>query len=515
MFYNFKMLDGECFFGGTSENGIYAPFDKNTKLENDFRIESENQTMPMFISNKGRVIWSEEPFRVSFCNGNIEIEGEGVTIEALGTSLKEAYIAAQSKYFPVRGEELPWEFFSVPQYNTWMQHTYNPTEEKVLEYAADIIKNGFTPGIFIIDEGWQKEYGLWEFDPLKFPHPKETVAKLHEMGFTVMLWVTPSVRPDGFTFVSRWSSFMNPETYDKLFFRNENGKIVLTRWWNGYSATLDFTHEADCKLLDAQLEALMNDIGVDGFKFDGARLGHYTNNEAINGPVDTSKTPAERNIAWNEFGRRYRYHEFKDTFKGGGARGIQRTSDRNHSWDNNGLNTLIPNAILAGLLGHPFICPDMIGGGSWVHRDLKRPIDSELFVRMAQCSALFPMMQFSWAPWEAVDAESLALIKSAEELHVAFAPKIRSLVNDAYKTGEPIIRSLAYNYPDAGYEYVNDQFMLGENILVAPVVVKGETVKRVHLPEGKWRDGEGEVFEGGKTLEYPVTLASLPYFERV
>ena len=80
----------------------------------------------------------------------------------------------------------------------------------------------------------------------------------------------------------------------------------------------------------------------------------------------------------------------------------------------------MPMAILQGLLGHPFICPDMIGGGEWTYRDLNIPVDKELFVRMAQCSALFPMMQFSQAPWEALDKEHLELVKDAHDLHIKF-----------------------------------------------------------------------------------------------
>ena len=294
---------------------------------------------------------------------------------------------------------------------------------------------------------------------------------------------------------------MNPELYDKLFLRNVDGEILLTRWWNGYSATFDLTKTWDAEVLDSQLKALMQNYGVDGFKFDGGRLGHYEDHEAINGPVDTAHTPAQRNIAWNEFGTKYRYHEFKDTFKGGGKRVIQRIHDRSHSWSEDGLNTLIPNAILQGIIGHPFICPDMIGGGSWIYRDLQKPIDEELFVRMAQCSALFPMMQFSWAPWEAVSQECLVHIKAAHDLHVAFAPKLLELVQRAYDDGEPILRSLAYNYPNCGYEYIKDQFMLGEDILVAPVIERGVSVRKVVLPEGVWMGYDQVEYKGGRTLE--------------
>ena len=125
------------------------------------------------------------------------------------------------------------------------------------------------------------------------------------------------------------------------------------------------------------------------------------------------------------------------------------------------------------------------------------------------------MMQFSWAPWEAVSKEALTHIKAAHDLHVEFSEAILKLVNDAYETGEPIIRSLAYNYPDGNYEYVNDQFMLGEDILVAPVVEKGATVKKVYLPNGKWQTRDGKLYDGGIVLSYPVDISSIPCFFKI
>ena len=515
MKYVFKMLEGECWWGGSAMDGMDCPLDEKSIFSKNYEIDSENQTMPMFLSNKGRCLWSEDVFKVEVGDGVFTFDAvEEVTLEVFGETLRDAFRGALTRHFPISGEEIPEIFFSVPQYNTWMQHTYNPTQQKVLKYAREIIENGFKPGIFIIDEGWQKEYGLWEFDAVKFPDPKKMIDELHRMGFIVMVWLVPSVRPDGYEFVKRWQPYMNPESHDKLFLRNKEGKVVLSRWWNGYSASFDMTKECDRALLDSQLQSLMRDFGVDGFKFDGGRYMHYTNYEAVNGPIEDSHTPAERNIAWNEFGARYRYHEYKDTFKGGGKRTVQRICDRGHSWGADGLASLIPTAILQGIIGHPFVCPDMIGGGEWTVRDLNYPIDEELFVRMAQCSAMFPMMQFSWAPWEAVSPENLRYIKEAHDLHIKFSETMLGLVKQAYKDGEPVIRSLAYNYPHGGYEKIHDQFMLGEDILVAPVVIKGERIKRVYLPDGLWIDSNGVEFIGGKPVDYPVTIADLPRFTR-
>ena len=512
MLYTYKMNENEYWWGGTAADGTKCPFNAETEIEHNFSIWAGNQTMPMYLSNQGRCIWSEEPFEVKISGGVFEIEGKDVVLEQFGTTLKEAYLGAMAKHFPPSGKELARKFFKVAQYNTWMQMIYNQTQEGVMKYARGIIENGFAPGIFMIDEGWQKDYDNWDFDPYKFPEPKKMIDELHEMGFTVMLWVTPNVRPDGEYFVKHISEDFNPEEYDKIFLRNEKGEPAICWWWNGYSAVLDFTKECDSRFLKKQLDFLVENYGIDGFKFDGGSIWQYGSESCINGPFSLDATVAERNIAWNEFGSQYEFHEYKDTFKGGGKRTIQRIQDRTHSWEEHGLATLVPTALLQGVLGHPFICPDMIGGGSWIERDQNEAVDEELFVRMAQCSALFPMMQFSWAPWEAVGSENLERIKAAEKLHTSFSELILELVDKAHTDGEPIIRSLEYNYPNKGYHTICDTFMLGEKLLVAPVLEKGAENREVTLPDGEWEGFDGKIYIGGKKINIPVTLDSVPYF---
>lgn len=512
-----EIEDGEFWWGGSTDDGKIQPFDKTTVFKKNLYIDAHNQTMPFYVSSHGRYIYSRKPFEIEFCDGKITTKGSRVLVSQSGDSLKSAYKVATVKHFPFKGNRLPEMFFSSPQYNTWMQFTYNPTQKGVLEYAENIIKNGFTPGIFIIDEGWHGRYGLWEFDKLKFPDPKAMIDKLHEMGFKVMLWVVPYYTPDGKGFIDDNSKFIRNirgETGDcRHFIRNAKGDYAVCSWWNGYSFALDLTDENDVKLLDDKLHKLMNDYGVDGFKFDGGDLGGYLPTNFINGPMPPNYSPIAQNTAWNDFGLRYEYHEYKDTFNGAGKICIQRLRDRAHEWYE--LKELIGCGALAGLIGEPFICPDMIGGGEWTYNDyLKDRFDPELFVRMAQASALFPMMQFSWAPWDVLSETELEYCRKAANLHVAFKDYILNEVNKTYVSGEPILRLMEYEFPHCGYEKINDQFMLGSSVLVAPVLEKGVRERKVIIPEGEWLlHGKGQSYVKG---EYTVAapLSELIWFTK-
>ncbi len=517
MITTIKFYDGEYFWGGTSTNGINNPYGKDSDYEEDYREGCRNQTMPLFLSNKGRYVWSEYPFKVTIKNGVMTLEGENIQVVEAGKTLKDAYLCAMRRHFPFDKKQLPDIFFKTAQYNTWMEFIYSPTQDGVLNYAQSILDNGFTPGILIIDEGWHGRYGEWEFDKYKFPSPKEMVDKLHEMGFKVMLWVVPLVCADGRFFIEHSRAFL-PTAHkdaDKLFLRNNEGNVGLFHWWNGYSAILDMRKECDRAFLDEQLQALIKNYGIDGFKFDGGIPNMYHPNNMINGTPRPDHDAHAMNIAWNEFGRRYTLHEYKDTYKGGGKNCIQRLCDKHHSWTGDGINQLIPCSILQGLLGTPFICPDMIGGGQWV--DSANPdfeIDEELFVRMAQVSAFCPMMQFSWAPWRVLSKKSLGLIKEANRIHCELSDEIISLVRKSEVSGEPIIRNLEYDSPHMGFERIIDEFLLGEDILVAPVVTPKTYEREVIFPIGEWTDNAGNVYQGGEKYTLACPIEKVLWFRR-
>ena len=169
----------------------------------------------------------------------------------------------------------------------------------------------------------------------------------------------------------------------------------------------------------------------------------------------------------------------------------------------------------AGFVGCPFICPDMVGGGEWSTFIPGAPFSEELFVRSAQVQALCPMMQFSASPWRCLSAANQRIVRDAVALRQTFAPMFVALAKKAAKDGEPIMRNLEYAYPGRGYAAIQDEFLMGDDLLVAPVVEKGATSRKVVIPPGTWRADDGAVVTGPATVTVAAPLARLPHFTRV
>jgi alpha-glucosidase len=157
--------------------------------------------------------------------------------------------------------------------------------------------------------------------------------------------------------------------------------------------------------------------------------------------------------------------------------------------------------------------PSMIGGGEFASFLDRATIDQDLIVRSTQIHALAPMMQFSVAPWRVLDTAHLAAVKQAVALRMRFTPRILELAEAGAATGEPILRPLAYGFPDGGYENVKDQFLMGDDLLVAPMVTKG-AARTVQIPPGTWKADDGTLITGPIQQTFAVPLGRLLYFER-
>lgn len=494
----------EYWWGGLSSDSHLMPYSTSTSLDRDLLGNNYgNQAQPLLISNNGRYIWSSKPIAYRIEGGNIKVTSENGEIKTgkRGESLQKAFQHSKKQFFPPQGEHPEALMFTAPQYNTWIELMYDQNQKDVLEYARSIIDQGYPPGVIMIDDNWQEDYGVWEFSKERFPNPQKMMDELHSMGFKVMLWVVPLVSPDS-------RIYRNLAEKDMLL-NNQNENPAMVRWWNGVSAALDLSNPDTRSWFKDELDHLVDEYGVDGFKFDGGDTHHYQGNLSSYKP----SIPNDHTRYFAEIGLDYPLNEYRASWKMAGYPLAQRLRDKSHSWED--LRKLIPGIIAQGLMGYAFTCPDMIGGGQFTSFLDDAKIDQELIVRSAQVHALMPMMQFSVAPWRILSEENQQRVKQMAKLHSKMGDTILQLANESAQTGEPIVRPMAYSYPNQGYATINDQFMLGPDILVAPVVKKDQRKRTVSIPEGTWKAEDGKVYHGPTTAKIDVPLERLPWFQKV
>ncbi len=498
------VLDNEKWWGGAVLDGRNSPLNDRPFAYNQFSDCKTNQAAPFFISDKGRFIWSEKPLKIEFTGNKIIVESFGGEIESgkAGETLRDAFLYGSKNFFPASGKIPDPLLMSSPQYNTWIELQYDQNEKDILKYAENIMQNGFPSGVIMIDDNWQDRYGTWKFDCEKFSDPKGMIDKLHKMGFKVMLWVVPFISSDS-------PVYRELERKKLLIFEDSTKtKPAKIEWWNGVSALVDLSNPEGSKWFRGELQKLVSQYGVDGFKLDAGDPESYLGNYSFN-----DFSPNDHCEAYAKLALDFPLNELRACWKMAGQPLVQRLRDKSHTWED--VRVLIPDMIALGLIGHQFGCPDMIGGGEWTSFQDSSVMDEELIVRAAQISTLMPMMQFSVAPWRVLDKANLAICRNMADLHYRMGHEILELAEECAVSGEPMVRNMEYEFPGKGYEEVRDQFFLGSKILVAPVVVKGQRSREVIFPEGSWQGDDGSKVKGPVTLKIEVPIERLPWYRKI
>ncbi len=511
-----KILEEEYWWAGLSSKGYEMPYDASTEVSYDLWGDNKgNQAQPLLLSNKGRFVWSEEPIKFVFKKGFITVTTREGTIDSgkKGSNLAEVFDYVSNKYFPSNGLIPDKLLFTHPQYNTWIELMYDQNEDDILAYAEAIIENGYPPGVLMIDDNWQEDYGTWKFSPRRFNDPKGLIDRLHNMGFKVMMWMCPFVSADSADFRQLAQDgllILDPQKQQNILWANTKNKAAIIRWWNGASACLDLSNPRAQEWFKDQLDYLVEEYGVDGFKFDAGDARFYINNVVS---WKRNITPNDHTQFFAEFGLNYPLNEYRASWKMAGLPLAQRLRDKGHEWED--LAKLIPDQMSQSVMGYSYTCPDMIGGGEYRSFLSNSNLDEELIVRSAQVHALMPMMQFSVAPWRILSKENNQICLDMANLHVELGEQFLHFAESASRSGEPIVKPMAMAFPNGGYELVKDQFVLGNTIIVAPVIKKGERSRAVLLPQGKWKADDGNIYVGGKEVVIDVPLSRLPFFERV
>lgn len=500
-----KLLPGERVWAGKVAQGIDLPVEG--ELTVDMHNNFGNQLTPLILTSRGRYIWSDEPYTAAISADRIVITDAEASIETdiVGENLQDAYHYCMHRFFPPEGGLPPREFFEKPQYNTWIEFQYDQNQKGITEYAHNIVKNGLKPGILMLDDTWMEDYGKWVFHPGRFPDPKAFCDEMHALGFKIMLWTVPYVSLDQYQLCEEIHRVPGNGFIQK---RNGGGDYPFW-WWNGISGVIDFSDSASVAWFESKLDYLMDEYGVDGFKFDAGDLDAWPDPaESVN---KGGYSRQDLCAAWARLCDKYKYNELRACWKLGGKPYVQRLHDKGHHFG--ALQRLIPEMMITNLYGYWYSCPDMIGGGSFASFLPGKEINQNVIVRSAQVHALMPMMQFSVAPWRVLDAEHMAAVKKAVAIREDLLPTIIGLMEKASTDGEPVVTPLEFWFPNAGLADIIDEYMLGPDILVAPMVEDGYS-RSVVLPEGHWRADDGTEYDGPCTVTIDVPLDRIPRFTR-
>lgn len=427
-------------------------------------------------------------------DGCLRLGGWGLTYHLI---VGENMVEARRRCLPHFGRPRtvpPKTLWHTPIWTTWARFKTDISQPRVLEFAGEIISHAYPHGVMEIDDRWQTHYGDTSFDPARFPDPRAMVTELHSRGFSVTCWVMPFIQKEAESY---------PLALERSYLlRQEDGSPKPVRWWRGSGFLIDVREAVARQWFQNNLMLLQKETGVDGFKFDaGEALFASGSNEYTRSYVDLAS--------------QFPLSEVRCAWANQRAPILFRQWDKASTWGfDNGLKSVITGALAMGLGGYPFVLPDMVGGNA----ERGENPDAELMVRWTQASALFPAIQFSLAPWD-YGEECDHLCREALKIREHCLDRIAAAMQGAVKTGDPVIRPMWWAAPEDERALIcDDEYLVGDDLLVAPVVEPGQRTRDVYLPHGTWRERQtAKAFVDGPTVlsAVPAPLDTLLVYVRI
>lgn len=420
----------------------------------------------------------------------------------------------------------------------WQSKLRYRTQDELLTVARDYAARGIPLSVIVADFFHWPVQGDWRFDEREWPDPAAMAAELKAMGTELMvsIWPTVDARSENYA-----------EMAEKGYLVNTNRGIPVQFDHLGNSRFIDPTNPAARDFLWGVARRNYYDKGIRVFWLDEAEP-EYAVYDFENYRYHTG------NLL--EVGNTYPLHyaqAFYDGLKAAGETeivslvrcawaGSQRYGALIWSGDIQSSFASMRNQLSAGLnmgmAGIPWWTTD-IGGFHGGHVD--DPDFHELLVRWFQWAVFSPVLRMHgyrepitpppvpfrdgvaqcdsgagnelWSFGEDV----YAILRRYADLRERLRPYVRDLMRVAHETGDPLMRTLFYAFPgDARCWEIDDQYMFGGDILVAPILKAGATERSVYLPVGTdWVDAwTGRAFAGGETVVCPAPLAEIPVFAR-
>jgi alpha-glucosidase (family GH31 glycosyl hydrolase) len=430
-------------------------------------------------------------------------------------------------HFAGRIPELPLPWVFAPWISANMKHRGDsPDAESRTREIAALMRTERIPTSGIWNEDWAGGDGEllysgdFHLDETHYPNWAGMIDDMHALGFRVFAYFKPYLTvgtEDYLHAADRDYLVRDPDGAPATFFLLGNrSQLDLTnpdavRWWQDTIFDRAARFGADGWMNDFGEYVAATTVSADG------RLGWEVHNDY---PKLWARTTRE---FWEE----RRPDGDWVFFSRSGYTGswqyspVVWTGDQTTDWsEGDGLPTVIPAVQSLGISGVPVVATD-IGGLLCLTAP---PTDRELFYRWTQVGAMLPVMrehngQFACESNWLIDndADSIEHWKTYATLHTALFPYLYTLVAQARDHGWPVVRHHVLHFPEApgSKERQKDQFMMGDRILVAPVIVQGARSRVVYFPPGDWVHWQtGETYTGPAEIEVAAPLRVAPYFYR-
>ena len=442
--------------------------------------EISYKNIPFYYTTKGYGVFVNHPGRVSFEVGSEKVETVQFSVEDEELEYFVIYgptpLEIIEKYTALTGRPaLPpkWSF------GLWLttSFTTNYDEATVNSFIDGFEQRHIPLSVFHFDCFWMKgfEWCNFTWDKDMFPDPAGMLERFHKRGLKICVWINP--------YIAQKSPLFGEAMEKGYLLMKDNGRV----WqWQAGMGLVDFTNPDACSWYQSKLKALL-DVGVDCFKTDfGERVP--TNVKWFDGS-DPEKMHNYYTYLYNqcvfELLKKEKGESEAVLFARSAAPGGQKFPVH---WRGDSTSQYIS---MAETLRGGLSLMDS-GFGFWSHDigGFEDDGSADLYKRWVAFGLLSSHSRLHGSssyrvPWN-YDEEACEVLKYFTELKWKLMPYIYSLAQTAHEKGLPVMRPMHMQYPkDRNCAYLDQQYMLGDRILVAPVF-SSDGKQDFYLPEGNW-----------------------------
>lgn len=475
-----QVRTGEYWWGISASDQFVNPFDGAFSADhNTFRSPF---SLPVVISSEGRYAACQSPADFAFDGKTITVTSsvEKVEFAQSGHSLREAYLVCLQKFFPPSGNAPSNDLFASPVYD--LGELSGEFDAQKIESTADrILSEGLPAGTLLVPRGWESLSNNFSFDVQLFPTATTFIERLHAKGFKIMLTVTPYIAASGRDYVK----YRN----ESRLLSNAEGKPLVFETDYGYSAALSPSPQL-ARSINDQLTVLRTTTAVDGYLFDCAAVTARLSADAA----------ANYRSFWRSAAEGFDMMLFAPdpVSPSDEAVSLVALPDKINVGS---LERIMHTVTNAGLLGYRYIA---LGG--------TENLTSQSVDMVKLTLTLMATMPVAVIPYPLDNVKDRRWLVDIVKWRTTIARAVATAASESASTGEPLVRTMEYQFPDSGFANCTDQYIIGGKWLVAPVLQQGGK-RMVRLPRGTWNDSDGKRIKGPRVVNVTVTDPVAAIFE--